>query len=153
MKQAPKKITIENILGLKLYMLNSDTAEICCGTFTTVIKYDDDERDSTFTVENGIKINFSIDRRLFINRIDLIFNKIERYKRKESFEGEVEQGVSGLNSNWYLMFTSLEKAKEVNKTIVIPKLVKDKIQATNEHLEGYMTATHELGLLEDRLKE
>jgi len=164
MNQTPKKITVRNINSFKLYILNTRTADIVGGNFVQVFMNDDpDDTRKKFITDDGRELFFGVDEKHFLKRIDFVYRHILSYK-SESFDSpeaiyeyldEVEQGCSDdfSDSDWYLIFTSLDKAKEVNKAIVIPDLMKDKVNVTNKHMEAYMNATNELQVLEDKLKE
>ena len=138
-------------------MLNTRTADIVGGNFVQVFMNDDpDDTRKKFITDDGREIFFGVDERHFLKRIDFIHKHLESYKSEfYNFGEECEQGCSDdfSDSDWYLIFTSLDKAKEVNKTIIIPDLMKDKVKATNKHLDEYMTAVSELEALEVKLKE
>jgi len=155
MKQIPKKITIRNINGLKLYVLNVHTADIITGTFVQAfLNNEPDDMRKKFITDDGRELFFGVEEK-FLKRIDIIHKHLKSYKSGYyDFSDECEQGCSDdfSDSDWYLIFTSLDKAKKVSKAIVIPDLMKDKTKAIDKHMGDYMTAVSELEALEDKLK-
>jgi hypothetical protein len=137
-------------------MLNTRTADIVGGNFVQVFMNDDpDDTRKKFITDDGREIFFGVEQKHFLKRIDFIHKHLEYYKNEfYNFTDECEQGCSDdfSESDWYLIFTSLEKAKEVNKTIIIPDLMKDSITATNNYMEKYMKAVDEFQALEIKLK-